>query len=118
MKDDTPSVKNNSIVHTVFDASKRKIVFRQLSALDYLRLLKLSEPRLSQNEAWLNLAGVAYSILEIEGNVMPPPCSEAQIEARISDLGLTGVYAIAEYMDYTGQNKESPEDDSRSAGHF
>lgn len=90
-----------SIVHqanaarTVTDARGRRIVVRQLTALDTLRLFKVAGPVLAQNEPWLSMAGLAFAVLEIDSVPMPPPATEAQIESMIDRLGEDGIAAIA-----------------------
>ena len=68
---------------------------RSLTALDTLRLFKAAGPVLAQNEPWLSMAGLAFSVLEIDGVPVPPPATEAQIESLIDRLGDEGLAAIA-----------------------
>ena len=80
---------------TVEAANGAKIAFRRLSVLDKLRLFKAAGPVLSQNEPWLGLAVLAYSVTSIDGVPVPAPCSEAQIEALVARLGEAGIGAVA-----------------------
>lgn len=81
------------------DARGRRVRVRELTALDTLRLLKLAGPHLSMNEAWLSIATLAYSVIEIEGVPVPVPTTEAQIEAVVERLGDQALTMIADSMD-------------------
>jgi hypothetical protein len=78
------------------DAKGRRLVLRRLTALDTLRLFKAAGPILAQNEPWLSMAGLAFSVLEIDGIPVPPPATEPQIESLIDRLGDEGLAAIAD----------------------
>jgi hypothetical protein len=80
------------------DAKGRRIRFRRLTALDTLRLFKAAGPVLSQNEAWLSMAGLGFSVLDIDGVPVPTPATEAQIEGLIDRLGDEGLAAVANAM--------------------
>ena len=73
----------------------RRLSLRRLTALDTLRLFKAAGPVLAQNEPWLSMAGLAFSVLEIDGVPVPTPVTEAQIEGLIDRLGDEGLAAIA-----------------------
>ncbi|HBK05773.1 MAG TPA: hypothetical protein DDZ81_07885 [Acetobacteraceae bacterium] len=94
----TPS---QTIIHeatrtfAVTDTKGRSLLLRRLTALDTLRLFKAAGPELAQNEAWLGMAGLAFSVVEISGVPIPAPKSEAQIEGIIERLGDEGLAAIA-----------------------
>src|ERR1700761_8596672 len=79
---------------TVVDATGRRLSVRRLNALDTLRLFKAAGPTLSENEAWLSLAGLAFSVQEIDGVPVPAPTNEIQIEGIIDRLGDEGLNAI------------------------
>jgi hypothetical protein len=72
------------------------MTLRRLTALDTLRLFKAAGPVLAQNEPWLSMAGLAFSVLEIDGLPVPSPATETQIESLIDRLGDEGLAAIAE----------------------
>lgn len=97
----TPSQR---IVHeaagttTTVDMQGRRLLIRRLTALDTLRLFKAAGPILAQNEPWLSMAGLAFSVLEIDGVPIPPPSTEAQIENVIDRLGDCGLAAIADTL--------------------
>lgn len=55
------------------------------------------------------MAGLAFSVTEIEGIPVPPPVSEAQIERLVDRLGDEGLAAIAAALD------EQPVDASSKA---
>jgi hypothetical protein len=80
------------------DALGRPLVIRRIGALDRLRLLKAAGPDLSQNDAWLNMAALALSVMEINGTPQPTPINERQIEAAITELGDRGLQAVAEAL--------------------
>jgi hypothetical protein len=82
----------------VSDALGRRLMIRRLNALDRLRLLKAAGPELSQNDAWLNMAGLACSVIEINGAPRPTPINERQIEAAVTELGDTGLQATADAL--------------------
>jgi hypothetical protein len=77
------------------DAKGRRLSLRRLTALDTLRLFKAAGPILAQNEPWLSMAGLAFSVLEIDGVPVPAPTTEAQIEGLIDRLGDEGLAAVA-----------------------
>jgi hypothetical protein len=81
------------------DRTGRRLTLRRLTALDTLRLFKAAGPILAQNEPWLSLAGLAFSVLEIDGVPVPPPATEAQIEGLIDRLGDEGLAIIADTVD-------------------
>jgi hypothetical protein len=82
----------------VIDELGRRLKVRRINALDRLRLLKAAGPVLSQNDAWLNMAALAVSIVEIDGIPRPTPVNERQVEAAVSELGDGGLHAIAEVL--------------------
>jgi hypothetical protein len=81
---------------TVTDGKGRQLILRRLTALDTLRLFKAAGPILAQNEPWLSMAGLAFSLLEVDGIPVPPPATESQIESLIDRLGDEGLKAIAD----------------------
>lgn len=80
---------------SVSDQAGRAIIARRLNALDKLRLLKAAGPMLSENQAWLGVAMLAASVVEIDGIPVPMPTSEKQIEALVARLGDPGLDAVA-----------------------
>ena len=82
----------------VTDGLNRRLTIRRINALDRLRLLKAAGPILSQNDAWLNMAALVISVVEINGVPRPTPVNERQIESAISELGDSGLNAIAEAL--------------------
>jgi hypothetical protein len=73
----------------------RRLVLRRLTALDKLRLFKAAGPALAQNQLWLGMAVLAASVSMIDDIPVPPPASEAQIEAMVARLGDDGIAAVA-----------------------
>jgi hypothetical protein len=80
------------------DRNGRRLLLRRLTALDTLRLFKAAGPVLAQNEPWLSMAGLAFTVLEIDGVPIPAPATEAQIENVIERLGDAGLSAIADTL--------------------
>lgn len=97
----TPS---ESIVHrantsvTTVDRAGRHLVLRKPGALDTLRLLKAAGPALALNEPWLAMAGLVFSVTEIDGIPVPLPTTEQQIEALVERLGDDGLDAIVQSL--------------------
>jgi hypothetical protein len=92
------------------DAKGRRLSLRRLTALDTLRLFKAAGPILAQNEPWLSMAGLAFSVLEIDGVPVPTPVTEAQIEGLIDRLGDDGLAAIANIIKDEYPSSESQAD--------
>jgi hypothetical protein len=80
-----------------------------MTALDTLRLFKAAGPVLAQNGPWLSLAGLAFSVVEIDGVPVPAPVTEAQIESLIDRLGDEGLAGIADAL------KEDPNEPEAKA---
>jgi hypothetical protein len=94
----TPSqtiVHESARAFVTVDTNGRRLSLRRLTALDTLRLFKAAGPVLAQNEPWLSMAGLAFSVLEIDSIPVPTPVTEAQIEGLIDRLGDEGLAAIA-----------------------
>lgn len=85
---------------TAVDRQGRRLMLRRLTALDTLRLFKAAGPILAQNEPWLSMASLAFSVLEIDGVPVPPPATEPQIEGLIDRLGDDGLEIIADTIKY------------------
>ena len=95
---------------TTVDTEGRRLTLRRLTALDTLRLFKAAGPVLAQNEPWLSMAGMAFSVLEIDGVPVPSPATEAQIEGLIHRLGDAGLAAIAQALSDAEPAMESQAD--------
>ena len=78
----------------VTDALGRRLTLRRPTALDKLRLFKAAGPVLAYNQPWLGLALLAASVVAIDDVPVPPPATEAQIEALVARLGDDGLEAI------------------------
>jgi len=99
---DTPSSRLIAAAQAapeVTDSQGRRIALRRLTALDKLRLFKAAGPGLSQNQPWLGMAVLAASVAAIDDIPVPPPGTEAQIEALVARLGDPGLAAIATGLD-------------------
>lgn len=86
------------------DKAGRTIVVRRLNALDKLRLLKAAGPVLSDNQAWLGVAMLAASVVELDGVPVPVPGTEHQIEGLVGKLGDSGLDAVVGVL----SNSDSP----------
>jgi hypothetical protein len=98
------------------DTKGRRLSLRRLTALDTLRLFKAAGPALAQNEPWLSMAGLAFSVQEIDGVPVPAPATEAQIETLIDRLGDEGLAAIAKTIEDEHPAKETRADVGNSLG--
>ncbi len=108
----TPSqtiIRQSARTFTTVDTNGRRLSLRRLTALDTLRLFKAAGPMLAQNEPWLSMAGLAFSVLEIDGVPVPAPITEAQIEGLVDRLGDDGLAAIANVI-----KDECPTSESRA----
>ena len=94
---------------TAVDTRGRRLSVRRLTALDTLRLFKAAGPVLAQNEPWLSMAALAFSVMEIDGIPVPAPGTESQIEGLIDRLGDEGLAAIVDSI-----KSESPIADTRA----
>ena len=98
---DTPSARLIAAAQSApdtTDAQGRRLTLRRLTALDKLRLFKAAGPQLAQNQPWLGMALLAASVTAIDDIPMPPPATEAQIEALVSRLGDDGIDAVAKAL--------------------
>lgn len=94
----TPSaliIADATASRSITDSGGRRLTVRRLTALDKLRLFKAAGPVLSQNQPWLGMALIAYSVSAIDDVPVPMPINEAQIEATVARLGDVGVSAVA-----------------------
>lgn len=89
---------------TATDRGGHRLLLRRLTALDTLRLFKAAGPGLAQNEAWLSMAGLVFSVLEIDGVPVPPPATEAQIESLVDRLGDEGLATVAHTIREDSEN--------------
>jgi len=82
----------------IVDDQGRKLTVRHINALDRLRLLKAAGPELSQNDAWLNMAALALSVVDVNGIPRATPVTERQIESMVLELGDHGLQAVADAL--------------------
>jgi|SRR5579875_1768881 len=80
------------------DVRGRKLAIKRLDALDKLRLYKAVGPELAQNEPYLGMALLAYSVTAIDDVPIPPPVNEGQIEQAVQRLGEDGLAAVVEVL--------------------
>ncbi len=92
-------------VQDVTDATGRVLTIRRQTTLDRLRLFKAVGPTLAYNERYLGLAGLAFSVMAIDGVPVPQPTNDVQIETAIERIGDSGMEAIGAAL-----NHEEPAD--------
>lgn len=80
------------------DETGRRIKVRRMGPLQRLRLFKAIGPELSQNDRYLGYAVLAASVVEIDGQPVPFPATELQIEALIDRLGDHGFAAVGRML--------------------
>ena len=80
------------------DAEGREYTVRRPDALDRLRLFKALGAELSLNTPYLGMALLASAVTTIDGVPMPPPATEAQLEALVRRLGDSGIGAVADAL--------------------
>jgi hypothetical protein len=115
----TPSqaiVREAVTTSATVDSKGRRLLLRRLTALDTLRLFKAAGPVLAENEPWLSMAGLAFSVLEIDGVPVPAPLTEAQIEGMIERLGDEGLSAIAAFVKDETTASDTRDDVGNSLG--
>ena len=81
------------------DAGGRVLSIRRLDALDRLRLFKALGAELSLNAPYLGVALLACSVTEIDGVPVPPPRTEAQLEALVKKLGDDGLAVASQALE-------------------
>jgi hypothetical protein len=79
---------------TATDSKGRKITVRRLLPVHRLRLFAVAGD-LAQNESWMSLGALAWSVVSIDGEPAQPN-SIREIEACLSALGDEGLSAAAE----------------------
>lgn len=79
---------------TLVDARGRRLTLRDLTVLDQVRLLRAIGPAQSANEPYVNIVNVCASVADIDGDVMPFPSNEREIDALVRMIGDAGFAAI------------------------
>ena len=95
---DTPSeavVKAAAEIKFATDARGRRIGVQKPRALLRFRLLKILGGENAKNEPLLGNAMLAFLVVEIDGERIPPVNSERQLEAMIDRLDDDGLAAVA-----------------------
>jgi len=82
---------------STLDARGRSIAARKLSLLDYYRLTKMLGEQAS-NERQMELASLAASVTEIDGEPTIFPNSEREIEALLQRLDFDGITDAGEAL--------------------
>jgi hypothetical protein len=80
-------------------ADGRVLTLRRLGALDRLRLFKAVGAVLAENPPYLGMVMLAASVTAIDAIPVPPPVTEAQLEALVQRLGDDGMLAVADALD-------------------
>jgi len=94
-------------VLTTRDSGGRVFTVRRLGALDRLRLFKAIGAELAENAPYLGMAMLAVSVSAIDSVPVPPPVTEAQLEALVQRLGDDGIAAVAECLTDNGGGSEA-----------
>ena len=77
------------------DPQGRVLTLRRPTTLDRLRLFKAVGPTLANNDRYLGIAMLAYTVVAIDGVPVPQPTNEFQIEAAVGRLGDDAIDFIA-----------------------
>lgn len=96
---ETPSekiVKAAVASATVKDATGRAIAIKKPTPFDRMMLAKAVGGENAKNEAYMEFAGLAALVTEIDGDRVPAPKSEREIEALVQLLGSDGLVAIGQ----------------------
>lgn len=82
----------------VTDERGRRIGWRKLDALEDFDLAELAGAQNVGNAKWMLYAMVAFSVREIDGQMMSRPGSKTDLRARIKLLGSEGLNAILDRL--------------------
>ena len=86
-------IASSAAPQNITDAEGRTLHVRRMTALDRLRLYKAAGPELAENNAWMGMALVACSVVQIDQVPIPMPTTEQQIESLVMRLGDAGIAA-------------------------
>lgn len=81
------------------DSLGRVLTVKPPHALDQLRLFKAVGPVLAQNQPYLGMAMVAWSVVAIDGVPIPQPSNEQQVESLVTRLGDEGMRAAGAMLE-------------------
>lgn len=98
---DTPSeavVKSATEIKYVTDVRGRKLGVQRPRALLRFRLLKILGADNARNDPLLGNAMLAFLVVDINGDRLPPINSERMLEAMIDRLDDDGLAAVAECL--------------------
>ena len=82
-------------VRDITDAAGRTLTIRRPTTVDRLRLFKVVGPVSSNNDRYLGMAMLAFTVMAIDGVPYPQPANEHQLESLLDRLGGEGTAAIA-----------------------
>jgi hypothetical protein len=113
---ETPSQEIVSAAHksvTVKDARGRSIEVRKLRFADRMRLVELVGASNADNDKYLGLAMLTYSVSKIDGQPMGRPATKLALEAIAQELDDDGADAVAKA--FTEHFMAAPEADAKDA---
>jgi hypothetical protein len=90
---------------TVTDSRGRAITVHRLNALAFYRLSKAMGPTAS-NAAAMDLATLASSVTEIDGDSVAPPSTERELEFLMQRLDFDGLAAVGEGLKQLSAGKD------------
>lgn len=96
---DSPSeeiIKSAKKTVIVEDAGGRKIEIRKVKTLDRMRLLEIIGADNSENNRYLGLAMLAYSVVSIDGDSVTRPGTKLALEAIVQRLDDDGFDAVSQ----------------------
>jgi hypothetical protein len=85
-------------LHTVTDANGRQINWSPLSVLQQARLMRAVGSENSNNQAFMGVALLAATVIDIDGVPCPKAQTLAQVDAAIERLGDEGYDALVRSM--------------------
>lgn len=97
--------------HIEYEVDKRgrRIGVRQLEFIDIHRLTKTIGGETAANQVAFTQVLAAASVVEIDGDTIPRPGTNLQVEALMTRLGLAGVEAAGKALEKLNPKDESSE---------
>ena len=103
---ETPEVASDNVIT---DMKGRKITLRTLSVIEEMRLLKMLG---EYNSSYYNFCAQVARVAAIDGNVIPVPNSEREVEAVAGRLGKEGVAALMSSLVTAAETDDKGEKDA------